>query len=109
MDSIRELLQNTDYSSGEVIDLHINQLRKHIKFQRNLCLMLEKIAECLRLQKEVTAEQFIEIINAIKNAEKNPLAREQGNKGKKNRKVVEQISNPQTKQGEHYLQSFAVE
>ncbi|NQS75930.1 MAG: MerR family transcriptional regulator [Peptococcaceae bacterium] len=109
LDNIKGLLQDIDYSSGEVINLHINQLRKHIKFQRDLCLMLEKIAECLRLQKEVTAEQFIEIINAIKNAEKNPLAREQGNKGKKNEKVTGQISNPQTLQGERYLQSFAVE
>ncbi len=109
LDNIKELLQDMDYSSGAVINLHIHQLRKHIEFQRNLCLMLEKTAECLRLQKEVTAEQFIEIINAIKNAEKNPLAREQGNKGKKNRKVMEQISIPQTEQGAHYLQGLAME
>lgn len=109
LDEIKEFLQSTDYSPGRVINLHIGQLREHIKSQQNLCRQLEKIAESLQSQKEVTTEQFIGIIEAVKNAEKYPLAREQENGRKRRGEISKQAKNRQTEQEWHNLQSYAVE
>jgi DNA-binding transcriptional MerR regulator len=79
LDEIKEFLESADYSPGSVINLHISQLREHIKKQQTLCRQLEKIAESLQSQKEVTPEQFIEITEAIKSSEKYPLSRELDN------------------------------
>ncbi len=79
LDDIKGFLQDKEYSPGQVINLHISQLGEFIESQQSLRRSLERIAENLQSQKEVTAEQFIEIIAAVKNAEKYPLAREQEN------------------------------
>lgn len=77
LEEIKECLQGKGYAPGRVISLHIQQLRNLIKSQQNLCRRLEIIEESLHNQKEVTPEQFIEIIEAIKCSEKYPLVREQ--------------------------------
>ncbi|MDD4335385.1 MAG: MerR family transcriptional regulator [Desulfotomaculaceae bacterium] len=109
LDEIKGFLQSTDYSPGRVINLHIGQLREHIKSQQNLCRQLEIIAESLQSQNEVTAEQFIEIIEAVKSTEKCPLAREQENIRKHREERPGQETNRQTEQEWHNLQSYAVE
>lgn len=91
LDEIKEFLQSAGYSPGSVINLHISQLREHIKKQQTLCRQLEKIAESLQSQKEVTPEQFIEIIEAIKSSEKYPLSRELDNA--KSREKINAVPN----------------
>lgn len=112
LDDIKEFLQSTDYSPGRVISLHIGQLREHIKYQQNLCRRLEKIAESLQSQKEVTTEQFIEIIEAVKSTEKYLLAREQENKEnscKGRGEIPEQAKNRQSEKEWRNMESYVVE
>lgn len=96
LEEIKEFLQSADYSPGRVIEMHINQLREHIKSQQNLCRRLEKIAASLQSQKEVAAEQFIEIIEAVKSSEKYPLAREQDDGRKRGEKTQKQAKRRKT-------------
>lgn len=96
LDEIKEFLQSTDYAPGKVIDLHISQLRDYIKSQQILCHRLERIAENLQAQKEVTADQFIEIIEALKRSEKYPLARELNNNIKRGGEPQDKVKNRQT-------------
>lgn len=105
---IKEFLQGTDYSPGRVINLHINQLREHIKNQQNLCRRLEIISENLQSQKKVTAEQFIEIIAAVKSAEKYPLSREQENSRKRREEILRSGGKPANRAGMAQAADYAM-
>lgn len=105
LDEIKECLQSKNYSPGKIISLHIEQLRDYIKSQQNLCRQLEKIEESLQTQKEVTVEQFVEIIGAIKTSEKYPLTRE---KNDVRGNLPGDYKNSQTGQEWPDLQSYAM-
>ena len=108
LDEIKEFLQSTGYSPGRVISMHIGQLREHIKSQQNLCRRLEKIADSLQSQKEVTAEQFIEIIEAVKSSEKYPLAREQDDSRKRREKTTKKAKSRNSGREWQDVQSYAM-
>lgn len=109
LEEIKEFLQRADYSPGRVIEMHMRQMREHIKSQQNLCRRLEKIAANLQSQKEVAPEQFIEIIEAVKSSEKYPLAREKGDDSKRGGKTPKQTKNRKTSREWQDVQSYAME
>lgn len=65
LDEIRDCLSRPDFSPLEVISLHLARLREQVEFQRQLCDQLEAIATHLRTAGNVSAEQFLQTIEAM--------------------------------------------
>jgi len=73
LDQIRELLDGRGGSGAthlRVIELHLARLREQIREQQRLCERLERIAERLRAAEEVSADEFIQSIEAMTMFEK---------------------------------------
>ena len=70
LDEIRDCLNQSDFSLGRVIELHISRLREQIESERRLCDRLEAIAASLRSSGEVSVEELIQTIEVISMLEK---------------------------------------
>jgi DNA-binding transcriptional MerR regulator len=65
LEEIRSCLDRPGFSPLEVIDLHVARLREQVAWQQKLCLQLEAIAGRLRAVEEVSAPEFLRIIEEM--------------------------------------------
>ena len=66
LERIREcLLEQSEFSPHQVIQLHLSQLKEQIALQQQLCTKLEAISTRLQTTKTVSIEEFIQVIEAI--------------------------------------------
>jgi DNA-binding transcriptional MerR regulator len=65
LEEIRDCLDRPGFSPLEVIRLHAARLREQIELQRSLCERLEALAECFRTAGEVSADVFLQTIEAM--------------------------------------------
>jgi MerR family transcriptional regulator, thiopeptide resistance regulator len=65
LDEIRDCLDRPGFSPTEVIGLHVARLRDRIARERRLCEQLEALAERLRAAEEVSADEFIGMIQEM--------------------------------------------
>jgi DNA-binding transcriptional MerR regulator len=70
LDEVHDCLNGSGFSPLEVLDRHCARLREQIERQRQLCARLEAIAGQLRAAGEVSADEFLETIEAITMMEK---------------------------------------
>ena len=70
LDEIRKLLDQTGYSLGEVLDLHIARLQEQIKTQHELLSQLQSISQHLQLEQDVSIDELIQTIRVTKMYEK---------------------------------------
>jgi DNA-binding transcriptional MerR regulator len=76
LDEVRTFLTDDNWSPQRVIGLHLEQLKKQIALQQQLCTRLEALQARLQARQDVSAEEFIKIIEAI-NMSKNYFTPEQ--------------------------------
>ena len=65
LEEIRSCLDRPGFSPLEVIELHVTRLREQVQWQQKLCRQLETIAERLRAVEEVSAPDFLQIIEEM--------------------------------------------
>jgi DNA-binding transcriptional MerR regulator len=70
LEEIRECLDRSDFSPLQAIRLHVARLREQIEAQRELCARLEALAACFHTAEEVSAEEFLRIIEMMTMIEK---------------------------------------
>jgi DNA-binding transcriptional MerR regulator len=70
LEEIRECLSRPDFSPQRLVELHLRRLREQIELEQRLYKRLEALAESLRAAGEVSAEEFIQAIEAISLFEK---------------------------------------
>jgi DNA-binding transcriptional MerR regulator len=65
LEEIRDCLDRPGFSPAEVIGLHVARLRDRIARERRLCERLETLAARLRAAEEVSADEFIGMIEEM--------------------------------------------
>jgi DNA-binding transcriptional MerR regulator len=65
LEEIRDCLSRPGFSPLEVIALHVARLREQIELERKLCERLESVAALLRTAGEVSADEFLRIIEGM--------------------------------------------
>jgi len=70
LDEVRDALDRPDLSPLRVVQLHLERVRGEIRLQQRLCERLEAIAERLSAAEEVSADEFIQTIEAMTMFEK---------------------------------------
>jgi DNA-binding transcriptional MerR regulator len=70
LEEIRDCLSQTDFAPLEVIGLHLERLRQQIDLLRIVCERLEAIAKHFQRAEEVSADEFLQTIEAIMMTEK---------------------------------------
>jgi DNA-binding transcriptional MerR regulator len=65
LEEIRDCLDRPGFSPTEVIRLHVARVRDRIAMERRLCERLEALAERLRMAEEVSADEFIGMIQEM--------------------------------------------
>jgi MerR family transcriptional regulator, thiopeptide resistance regulator len=65
LEEINGCLDRSSFSPLEVIRMHVSRLREQIEMERNLCERLEGLAEYFRPAGEVSAEAFLQTIEAM--------------------------------------------
>jgi DNA-binding transcriptional MerR regulator len=70
LDEIRDCLSRADFAPLEVTRLHLSRLREQIDLQQKLCERLETIAAHFDAAEEVSADEFLQTIEAIMMTEK---------------------------------------
>jgi DNA-binding transcriptional MerR regulator len=70
LDEIRDCLDRRDFAPLEVVRLHLNRLREQTASQRRLCDLLERIEAALETAEEVSADEFLQTIEAMTTMEK---------------------------------------
>ncbi|MBI1729905.1 MerR family transcriptional regulator [Candidatus Acetothermia bacterium] len=90
LEQIKSCFNGTKLSPLEIIEMHLEQVRKEIKVQEKLRDQLERIARDLKIHRNITVEKFIKFIEVIKLAEKYPFTPEQMEKIKKQGELLGQ-------------------
>ncbi|HUW65828.1 MAG TPA: MerR family transcriptional regulator [Spirochaetia bacterium] len=67
---IGDCLRNRRFRPGEILDMHIDRLRKEIELREETCRRLQALARHLETQEQVSGEEFMQIIGVIKMFEK---------------------------------------
>jgi DNA-binding transcriptional MerR regulator len=62
---VRDCLQRSSFSPREVIRLHIARLREQMAHQERLCRRLDAVAARLSAAEEVSADEFLQIIEEM--------------------------------------------
>jgi DNA-binding transcriptional MerR regulator len=70
LEEIRDCLDRPEFSPLDVVRLHLARLREQIELQRELCARLETVAVHFRTAEEVSADEFLQTIEAITMTEK---------------------------------------
>jgi len=70
LEEIRGLLDRPDFAPSRVVELHLERVRGLIRAQQALCDRLETIARHLRSAEPVSADEFIQTIEAMTMIEK---------------------------------------
>ena len=65
LEEVRDCLDRPGFSPLESIRLHIGRLRERIEMQRELCDRLEGIAAHFRAAEEVSADEFLRVIERM--------------------------------------------
>lgn len=65
LEEIRDCLDRPGFSPAEVIGLHVARLRDRIARERRLCERLEALAGRLRAAEEVSADEFLSMIQEM--------------------------------------------
>jgi DNA-binding transcriptional MerR regulator len=65
LEQIRDCLDRSDFAPLEVIRLHIARLREQMKLQKELCERLEAVASLFQAAEEVSADTFLQTIEAM--------------------------------------------
>ena len=70
LEEVRDCLDRPGFLPLEVIGIHVARLREQIELQRRLCERLEALATHLRAAGEISAEEFLDTIEAMTRMEK---------------------------------------
>jgi MerR family transcriptional regulator, thiopeptide resistance regulator len=70
LDEIRACLDQDDFSPLRIIELHLARLREQMALQKQLCERLEVLATHLRGAGEVSADEFLTVIEGMTMIEK---------------------------------------
>src|SRR5918992_1429172 len=65
LEEVRDCLDRPGFSPLECIRLHIGRLREQVEMQRELCEKLEAIAAHFRAAEEVSADEFLKVIEGM--------------------------------------------
>jgi MerR family transcriptional regulator, thiopeptide resistance regulator len=65
LEEVRDCLDRPGFSPLECIRLHIGRLREQVEMQRELCEKLEAIAAHFRAAEEVSADEFLRVIEGM--------------------------------------------
>lgn len=65
LDEIRDCLTRPDFQPLDVLGLHVARLREQIELQRQLCERLDGLAAHFRSAAEVSADEFLQAIEAM--------------------------------------------
>jgi DNA-binding transcriptional MerR regulator len=65
LEEVRDCLDRPGFSPLECIRLHIGRLREQVEMQRELCERLEAIAAHFRAAEEVSADEFLKVIEGM--------------------------------------------
>ena len=65
LEEVRDCLDRPGFSPLESIRLHIGRLRQQVEMQRELCEKLEAIAAHFRAAEEVSADEFLKVIERM--------------------------------------------
>jgi MerR family transcriptional regulator, thiopeptide resistance regulator len=65
LEEVRDCLDRPGFSPLECIRLHIGRLREQVEMQRELCEKLEAIATHFRAAEEVSADEFLKVIERM--------------------------------------------
>ena len=65
LEEVRDCLDRPGFSPLESVRLHIGRLRVQVEMQRDLCEKLEVIAAHFRAAEEVSAEEFLRVIERM--------------------------------------------
>ena len=65
LEEVRDCLDRPGFSPLETIRLHIGRLREQVQMQRELCEKLEAIAAHFRAAEEVSADEFLKVIERM--------------------------------------------
>jgi DNA-binding transcriptional MerR regulator len=87
LEEIRCCLDGPSFSPLELIRRHVARLREQIELQEGLCVRLESLAERLNTAEEVSADEFLQTIEAMTMVE-NYYSPEQLEYLKKRREIV---------------------
>ncbi|MGG2063613.1 MerR family transcriptional regulator [Bacillus sp. S14(2024)] len=77
---IKEMMENPNLNPAEVIKVQLESVKESIRIQDQLCSRLERIYELLNSQQEVSAEQFINLIEVINMSKDKYFTQEQQEK-----------------------------
>ncbi|MGG0186959.1 MerR family transcriptional regulator [Bacillus rhizoplanae] len=77
---IKEMIENPNLNPVEVIKAQLDSVKEYIRIQKQLCSRLEKIYELLNSQQEVSAEQFINLIEVTNMSKEKYFTQEQQDK-----------------------------
>jgi DNA-binding transcriptional MerR regulator len=62
---VRECLDRPDFPLGQVIQLHLSQLKERIELQERLCDLLERVAARLRSGEEISSGEFVNTVMEV--------------------------------------------
>ncbi len=65
LEEVRDCLDRPGFSPLECIRLHLGRLREQVEMQRSLCEKLEAIAAHFRAAEEVSADEFLKVIERM--------------------------------------------
>lgn len=77
LEEIKQIIENLNFNPIEIIKVQLESVKKNIQIQMELCNRLEKIYELLNNQKDVSAEQFIHLIEVINMSIDNYFSKDQ--------------------------------
>jgi DNA-binding transcriptional MerR regulator len=77
---IKEMIDNPNLNPDEIIKVQLDSVKEYIRIQNQLCSRLEKIYELLNSQQEVSADQFINLIEVINMSKEKYFTQEQQDK-----------------------------
>lgn len=70
LEQVKECLDGRRLSPQQIVRLQLEHVHKHMELQRQLASRLEAIAKALQARRDVSAEQFIQIIEVMHMVEK---------------------------------------
>jgi DNA-binding transcriptional MerR regulator len=70
LEKIRQFLDESAYSSEQIVTMHLDKVRDQIELQQQLHKRLEAIAQAVQFRQDVSAEELIRIIEVISMVEK---------------------------------------
>ena len=65
LEEVRDCLERPEFSPARVVRMHIDRLKEQMERQRRLCAKLEAVAGHLDSAGEVSAEEFLQTIEAM--------------------------------------------